>query len=73
MRIKKTKKSINPREYVTQQKSTEKSRITITTETLNKLWQEATSADKKPMLLLQLKDKNTTWNLYVDITKGNTL
>lgn len=73
MKKKNKKREVNTRDYVTQQRYTEKKSIMITTMALDKIYNESKKAQKKPMLILQIKQNNALWKLYIDIIKEETL
>lgn len=51
-------------------KYTDKKSYRITTETLQKLWNDALEANKMPILVISIKDGNNSWLLNAEITRG---
>jgi hypothetical protein len=56
-------------QYCVECKFTEKKGFKITTAILDKLWEDAFSANKLPLLLVGIKDRNIQYNLRITINK----
>ncbi len=54
-------------------KYTEKKGFRITTKMLRKLWEEAYDQNKRPKLVIGIKDENDDWVLTIDVNKGREL
>ena len=60
---------LSMKNYVVECKFTEKKGFKITTQILDKLWNDALDASKLPLLLVGIKDENIQYNLRITINK----
>ena len=56
-------------DYVVECKYTEKKGYRITTKLLQKIWDEALDANKLPLLIIGIKDKDCRWMLKINVEK----
>lgn len=64
-----SKGDLKTEDYVIECKFTEKKGFRITTQLLQKLWNEALDANKLPKLIIGLDDDNCKWMLDVSIER----
>ncbi len=64
-----SKGDLSTDEYVIECKYTGKKGFRITSQILNKLWNEALSANKLPMLVIGIENEDGKWLLKIDIEK----
>ena len=63
------KGDLKTKDYVIECKFTEKKGYRITTKLLQKLWNEALDANKLPLLVIGIKDKDCRWMIKVKINR----
>jgi hypothetical protein len=63
------KGDIQTKDYVIDAKYTDKKGFRISTVILNKLWKEALESNKLPLLIIGIKDENSSWTITCNITK----
>jgi len=63
------KGDLQTKDYVIECKFTEKKSYRISTKMLDKLWEESLDANKLPLLIIGIENKNCKYTLKVDISK----
>jgi len=63
------KGDLKTEDYCIECKFTEKKGYRITTNILKKIWEEALESNKLPLMIVGIKDENSTWNLQIQINK----
>lgn len=64
-----SKGDLTTENHIIECKFTEKKGYRITTKLLQKLWDEALDANKLPLLVIGIKDKDCKWMMKVEINR----